>query len=315
MTLAPFALVGVIALAITLAAVVATPPRGPIAEPSTAGGANATPRETAASPSAATPTAAPTATSARANDAAEMLRIHNELRTAIGAPAVRSDDRVTAAAQRHAEYLAKVGIVGHEETAGQPGFTGATVRDRLAAQGLADATASEVAANGGSGTDGVRYLWELPYHRLGLMHPHAVISGWGHAETGGFTATVGVIVFDFGSAAPDVVRSPAIDQRVPASWHGEESPEVLPAGASRPVGWPIMLVYSKARATDLRGGQLSDPSGEAVPFYLVPQIYERDYMAVVPTKPLAPGSRYRIRLDLTVGGAEVTEEWSFETER
>jgi hypothetical protein len=244
-----------------------------------------------------------------------MLRVHNTLRAAIGAPAVRGDDRVVAAAQHHAEYLARAGAIGHDETPGDPGFTGATVRDRLAAQGYTDATASEVAASSDSGTEDVRFLWDLPYHRLGLMHPHTVVAGWGHAEIGGHTATVGVVVFDFAGTAPDRVRSPASGQRVAGSWAGQESPDALPAGASRPVGYPLMVVYSGARPVDLRVARLTDSGGHDVGVSVAPQIYERDYVAIVPVAPLAAGARYHVRLDLTVSGTDTVEEWDFETER
>jgi hypothetical protein len=243
-----------------------------------------------------------------------MLRIHNGLRAAIGAPAVRPDDRVTAAAQHHAEYLARAGAIGHDESPG-PGFTGVTVRDRLAAQGYADATASEVAASSGSGTEDVRFLWDLPYHRLSLMHPHTVLAGWGHAEIGGRTATVGVLVFDFGAAAPDRVRSPASGQRVAGSWAGDESPDPLPAGVKRPVGYPVMVVYSSARPVDLKSAKLTDAGGREVAASIVPQIYERDYAAIVPAAPLASGARYRVRLELSVAGTDVVDEWEFETDR
>jgi hypothetical protein len=48
---------------------------------------------------------------------------------------------------------------------------------------------------------------------------------------------------------------------------------------------------------------------------VIQQIYERDYVAIAPTTPLSTGARYRVRLDLVVGGADVTTEWEFETER
>jgi cysteine-rich secretory family protein len=244
-----------------------------------------------------------------------MLRVHNELRSAIGAPAVRADDRVTAAAQHHAEYLARAGAIGHSEVPGDPGFTGATVQDRLAAQGYGGATASEVAASSDSGTEDVRFLWDLPYHRLGLMHPHAVLAGWGHAQIGGHTATVGVLVFDFAAAAPDRVASPAAGQTVTGSWAGDESPDALPAGATRPVGYPVMVVYSGARSVDLKNAKLTDASGREIAMSVVPQIYERDYVAVVPTAPLAAGTRYRVRLELSVAGSDVVDEWEFTTAR
>jgi uncharacterized protein YkwD len=323
-TIAPFALVAALAAAIALAGFI-TSPRPQVVPASTDRpgptatadqrpvGAEATAQATASESAAASTPAATNTT--RSNDAAAMLRAHNEVRAAAGAPAVRSDDRVTAAAQHHAEYLARAGTIGHDETPGAPGFTGVSVQERLAAQGYANATASEVAASSDSGTEDVRFLWDLPYHRLGMMHPHAVIAGWGHAEIGGNTATVGVLVFDFAAAAPDRVLSPAAGQRVVGSWAGNESPDALPAGSARPVGYPVMVVYSGARAVDLKNAKLTDAGGRELAISVVPQIYERDYAAIVPVAPLASGGRYRVRLELSVAGADVVDEWEFETER
>lgn len=319
-TLAPFAIVFVLAVAIATAAVFASRPASTVTSaPVTASAARpASALPTASVPSAA---AAPSATSAPAtarpvdarSDAAAMLSVHNELRTAVGAPALRVDDRVVAAAQHHAEYLARNNTIGHEEAADAAGFTGVTVRDRLAAQGYAGTTVSEVATSFGSGVDGVRSLWLLPYHRLGLMHPHAIVAGWGHAEVGGRSTTVGVIVYDFGAPASDVVRSPADGERVQPSWDGEESPDVLPTGAARPVGYPVMLVASEAKTVELRAARLTDASGREVAYHVVPQIYERDYVAIVPAQPLARDARYRVRMELSVGGTDRVEEWEFRT--
>jgi uncharacterized protein YkwD len=333
-TFLPYALVVVLAVGLAIAGRLSTPdavrvasstptpaavvpsPTATAASSETASpaGASASPSANASSSPSASPTASAT-TSSLDNDASEMLREHNALRSAVGAPAVRADDRVTAAAQSHAEYLARNDALGHDEVPGAPGFSGVFVRDRLATQGLSDANASEVATSFSSGTDGVRSLWVLPYHRLGLMHPEAVVAGWGHAETSGRSITVGVIVYDFAAPAPDRVRAPAPDQRVAGTYSGEEIPDVLPTGASRPVGYPIMVVYSSARAVDLRSARLTQVGGPDFAYHVVPQLYERDYVAVIPAAPLTPGSRYHVRLELTVAGADVVEEWEFEAER
>jgi uncharacterized protein YkwD len=315
-TLGPLALVAALAVGVALAGYVLSP-RPQIGAVRTDGaGPSAIAVKVAASPErTASPTPSAPSGAPRSNDAVAMLRVHNELREAVGAPAARPDDRVTAAAQHHAEYLARSGAIGHDESPSAPGFTGMTVRDRLAAQGYADATASEVAASAGFGTEDVRFLWDLPYHRLGLMHPHTVRAGWGHAEIGGHTATVGVLVFDFGAAAPDRVRSPAAGQRVAGSWAGDESPDALPAGARRPVGYPVMVVYSSARPVDLKSAKLTDASGREVAVSVVPQIFERDYAAIVPAAQLTSGARYRVRLELSVAGTDVVDEWEFETDR
>jgi uncharacterized protein YkwD len=325
LTLLPFALVAILAVGLAIAGRLSThdsvivgtasPTQSAVAQSTTSAPPSPTPSVTAlpTSPSAS-PTASPTA-SLRVNDAGEMLRVHNELRSAVAAPTVRGDDRVTTAAQRHAEYLAQNNALGHDEVPGSPGFTGASVRDRLAAQGYTDANASEVATSFSAGTEGVRSLWVLPYHRLGLMHPHATVAGWGHAETAGRAVTVGVIVYDFNAPAPERVRAPAPDQRVAGTYSGEEIPEVVPAGAPRPVGYPIMVVYSRALAVDLKSARITDASGRDLQHHVVPQLYERDYVVIIPASPLAPGARYRVRLELIVAASDVVDEWEFETER
>jgi uncharacterized protein YkwD len=317
---APFALVAVLAAGVAAAGFIASPrarldPAVTQTPNASASASNSVASESPAAKASPSPTASAGTTGPKSNDARDMLRVHNELRAAIGAPAVQADDRVTAAAQHHAEYLARAGAIGHDETAGQPGFTGASVRDRLAAAGYADATASEVAASSDCGTEVVRFLWDLPYHRLGLMHPHTTVAGWGHADIDGHTATVGVLVFDFAAAAPDRVRSPAAGQRVSGSWAGDETPDALPPGAARPVGYPVMVVYSSAPSVDLRSAKLTDANGRDLALLVIPQIYEHDYVGVVPTTPLKAGGRYRVRFELTVAGSDVVDEWEFEAER
>lgn len=326
-TLFPFALVVVLASGVAIAGRLSTHDAVTTASTAPAQGARSTPTASATFSPAASATRSPAASAVGAsasptpsaspsslvNDAAEMLSVHNDLRAAVGAPAVRGDERVTLAAQRHAEYLALNDSLGHDETPGAPGFGGASVRDRLAAQGYTDANASEVATSFSTGTEGVRSLWVLPYHRLGLMHPHAIVAGWGHAETAGRAITVGVIVYDFNAPAPDRVRAPASGQRVATTYSGDEVPDVLPAGASRPVGYPIMVVYSGARAVELRDVRVSQVNGPNFAYHVVPQLYERDYVAIVPAAPLAPGARYHVRLELTVAGADMVDEWEFDT--
>src|SRR5437870_2672784 len=92
-TALPFAVVAALATGIALAGYIANP--YPIADPTRAN--SSTPPSTAAPIAADTAsppasTAAPTK-AAGSNDAVEMLRVHNELRAAVGAPAVRGDDR------------------------------------------------------------------------------------------------------------------------------------------------------------------------------------------------------------------------------
>ncbi|MDP9265879.1 MAG: CAP domain-containing protein [Chloroflexota bacterium] len=246
--------------------------------------------------------------------AADMLLAQNQMRAAIGAPTIPADPRVVSAAQHHADYSSLNGVGGHYEMVGLPGYTGVTPRDRVAAAGLGATFVSEVAASGSSGTAAVAQLWDAPYHRLGLMHPSAVLTGWGHSDLGGRETTVGDLVYDFSVRPTPYVRSPAAGQGgIPPSWAGGESPSPLPAGTVGPVGYPIMVVYSGGVNVVMRAAEIIAPGGVRLPIWYAPQQLESDYQVIVPQRPLSAGTAYHVRFDITVGGQYVTNEWDFTT--
>jgi len=251
---------------------------------------------------------------ADAATASEMLNLANSFRAAIGAPTLTGDSRVVAAAQNHANYNSANNTSGHFETAGRPYYTGYSARDRVAAMGWSTSFVSEVATGGSDGLAGVRQLWDAPYHRLGMMHPSASTMGWGHSMLNGRGTVVGDITYNFGIRSSEFVRSPAHGQtNIPTTWSGNESPSPLPAGAARPVGYPIMVVFSGGRTVEMRGAALVAPGGVSVPIYIAPQQFEYDYQVIIPQRPLAANTTYHVRLDITVAGVWLTNEWDFST--
>ena len=128
---------------------------------------------------------------------ADMLQTLNDHRFAVGAPTIGADVRVDAAAQNHANYSSANGYMGHYETSGLPYYTGYAPRDRVAAAGWSTSFVSEVATGGSSALAGVNQLWDAPYHRLGMMHPNSVATGWGYSTAGSRPSTVGDFVYDF----------------------------------------------------------------------------------------------------------------------
>ena len=145
--------------------------------------------------------------------AVQMLALHNQMRYAIGAPTIPGDPRVVLAAQRHADYSSLNGTGGHYEVAGNPGYSGYGPRERVAAAGWNTTFVSEVAAGYRGALYAVSELWHAPYHRLGMMHPSAIATGWGHSDLNSRSTTVGNLVYDFGARAVDFVRSPATVRR------------------------------------------------------------------------------------------------------
>ena len=245
---------------------------------------------------------------------ADMLQTLNEHRFAVGAPTIAADARVNAAAQNHANYSSANGSIGHYETVGLPYYTGYAPRDRLVAAGWSTSFVSEVATGGPSGIAGVDQLWDAPYHRLGMMHPNSVSTGWGYSTAGSRASTVGDFVYDFSQRPVDYVRSPAAGQSgIPTSWSGQESPSPLPAGVSGPVGYPIMVVYAGGQNVTMRAAELVAPDGSRLPIYYARQQFEYDYQVIIPQKPLSTGTTYHVRFDINVNGQMVTNEWDFTT--
>ena len=245
---------------------------------------------------------------------ADMLQTLNDHRYSVGAPTIGADPRVNAAAQNHANYSSANGIMGHYETSGLPYYTGYAPRDRLIAAGWTTSFVSEVATGGSSGVAGVNQLWDAPYHRLGMLHPNSVSTGWGYSTIGSRASTVGDFVYDFSQRPVNFVRSPAAGQAgIPTSWGGGESPSPLPAGVSGPVGYPIMVVYSAAQTVTMRAAEIVAPDGSRLPIYYAPQQFEYDYQVIVPQKPLAAGTTYHVRFDINVNSVMTTNEWDFTT--
>lgn len=245
---------------------------------------------------------------------AQMTARLNAYRLAVGAPAIAEDARVASAAGSHALYNATNNILGHSETPGLPGFTGTDARSRLAAAGYRAQFVSEVAASYSTWSTNVDELWHAPYHRLGMMHPHSTVTGWGHADVNGRTSTVGNFVYNFSSVAPNYVRSPGTNQTgIPTSWNGAESPSPLPAGTVCPCGYPIMVVYRNAQTVDMRAAEVVAPDGSRQPLFYAPRLWENDYQIIIPQRPLAANTKYHVRLDLNVNGQMVTNEWDFST--
>jgi uncharacterized protein YkwD len=244
----------------------------------------------------------------------DMLQTLNDHRSSVGAPTIAADARVNSAAQNHANYSSANGVMGHYETAGLPYYTGYAPRDRLIAAGWTTSFVSEVATGGSTGIAGVNQLWDAPYHRLGMMHPNSVATGWGYSTLGSRPSTVGDFVYDFSQRPVNYVRSPAAGQSgIPTSWSGGESPSPLPSGVSGPVGYPIMVVYSAGQSVTMRAAEIVAPDGSRLPIYYAPQQFEYDYQVIIPQRPLASGTTYHVRFDINVNGVMTTNEWDFLT--
>jgi len=95
-------------------------------------------------------------------------------RAAMALPPVNQSTKIDMAAQAHSDYIANnVGVTSvHEETAGKPGFTGVTVKERLLAASYVATNAGEVIGWTGEmavASEAIEGLSATVYHRVIMM--------------------------------------------------------------------------------------------------------------------------------------------------
>jgi hypothetical protein len=246
-----------------------------------------------------------------------VLGIINRYRAEAGVPPARVSPALEQAARGHVAYYdanrgdpALSGMGLHSQTPGKPGFTGATMGDRARAAGYSGGTITE---NAGFGKLEKTLGWHMNTvnHRLPLVHPGAVDIGFAESSATGFhIIMVGVRRDRVETPLPSVYPGPGATN-VPTSWDGAESPDPAP-GLPRPLGYPITVAFGTYQQVTWGSFQLTGPGGEP----LAISAPRKDWMrsaAIVPHRPLRPGTTYTARVEATVDGQPVVREWSFTT--
>lgn len=293
-----------------------------------AGGAMATP--VAVTPPANVPPAiapdagAPTATGSIAVDGRNWI---NYRRTQLGVPVVTENALINRAALGHSEYLRTNNVMSHDQNAGNPGFTGATLIDRLNAAGYTiPATGyayGEVisGATNGSGFYMAEELITAIYHRFVMFEPKFREIG-----TGAATSSRGYNYFTanfatrggFGPGIPvnTVVTWPFNGQSgvVPNFLSDSEEPDPVPN--INEVGYPISVHANIDAPLTMQTFTVRPRGGANLQVQVVNSsatASQRTAIAIVPLARLAAATTYDVSFSGTVNGSPVSRDWSFTT--
>jgi uncharacterized protein YkwD len=254
----------------------------------------------------------------------------NYRRSQAGVPAVAENVQIDAAAQAHSEYQRLNNTVAHDEIAGQPGFTGVTLKDRLNAAGWnvpRDGFAFGEIIAATTNTSGFFMAEELItaiYHRFVMFEPMFKEVGTGAATTGAgytyFTADFGARGgYGPGIAPGTIVTWPFNGQtQVTTNFFSDfEEPDPVPDKGVNEVGYPISVhanldqfLTLKSFSVRPRGGsdltvRVLAPKGDATtPAYAA---------AIIPLSPLRSGTTYDVTFVGTLDGTAVSKNWSFTT--
>jgi uncharacterized protein YkwD len=251
----------------------------------------------------------------------------NYRRTQLGVPTVTENALINNAAQGHSEYLRTNNVMSHDQVAGRPGFTGATLGERLNAAGYtlgSNGYAYGEVISGTSNSSGFFMAEELVtaiYHRFVMFEPKFREIGTGAATASNgynyFTADLATRGgFGPGIAANAIVVWPFNGQTqvTPNFMSNSEQPDPVPD--RNEVGYPISVhanidapVTVQTFTVRPRGGAnlqvlAVSPSGSAT---------QRTAAAIIPLAPLRAATTYDVSFAGTVNGAPVSRDWSFTT--
>jgi uncharacterized protein YkwD len=249
----------------------------------------------------------------------------NNARTTCGFSALSQATQLDQSASAHANYMALNNSYAHEETQGQPGFTGVQFSDRETAAGYRWTFAGEVlaqVARSGTGADAVRLLLAAPYHEALLLNDfHDVGLGW--STVNGFptlTADLGTSTGEVVTPPVGVVTYPCTGITDAVAQSDAESPSPFPSNSSATWGQPITvrgpadLAITSATITGPSGsvqieaiygnGQTADPNNTGD--------FSNGWFVIIPAT-LQPATTYNVSIGYTASGVTGTKAFSFST--
>ncbi len=234
------------------------------------------------------------------------------------------------AAAAHARYVVTNSSAAnfHVEVAGQPGFTGATVTDRVKAAGYNAGSVTEVGALG-KGGNAVRILLSAPYHLAALMRSYRDI-GIGMQDT--TSAEFPVFNADLGYqtvAAPQLLSSTDVSTYpcagttdVKPALFGE-SPNPVPGRdlATNPIGSPIYVAVRDGNSLAITSAAMIKLSnGASVPLRAAVTAANDPHKMlashqgfVAPDVALDPNSQYQVTVTGTNNGVAFSRTFPFNT--
>lgn len=277
---------------------------------------------------------------ASGNMATDGLNWFNFRRQQMGMPGLTRNGLIDTAAQGHSGYQALNNIITHDQTPGNPGFTGADLEARLAQAGYSlvpSYATGEVISKTGY-TDGfaaAEALITAIYHRFVIFEPMFKEAGAGFA-----TASNGYTYFTANSAASNGLGSglgagkftayPYDGQKnLPVNFFSDtEQPDPVPD--ENEVGYPVSIHADITRMITVTASNFTvRPRGGALlPVRLLTSSSDTETptsaASIIPLAPLAAGTTYDVAFSGTIctvvapatsctADTAISRNWSFTT--
>ena len=262
------------------------------------------------------------------NIATDGLNWINYRRTQVGLPALVHNANIDRAAQGHSDYQKTNNKVTHDQTAGQAGFTGVHLLDRLTSAGYtfppADSAYGEVisATSSNSGFYMAEELITAIYHRFVMFEPKFKDIGTGSATTSAsytyFTANFAASNgYGPGIGPVSIATWPTNGQtQVTRNFFSDyEEPDPVPA--ANEVGYPISVHSDLDVSLNVLSFTVRPRGGADLSTRLLKlgadSYTPRSAAAIIPLAVLAAGTVYEVSFVGTINNVPITKNWSFTT--
>lgn len=263
------------------------------------------------------------------------LRLFNAERLAAGLLPIHYSADLNAGCALHAEYMRLNEYLGHSEDSTKPGYT------EDGAQAGQDSNLNQ--QRNTSMPNSVEVLTTAIYHRMPMMRNNVRATGWAVSSAssqGKYYACINVWgEFSFSALTTysneynttiynpdnhDPIPYPGVNQThiSPIFDTGEVPDPIEDFGGDFPVGYPIMLTFSKDVTVTNMSMKLYHPNGaELQGYFRAPndptdpyEIYQGNSVTFIPEAPLANSTTYTVRVTGKVNDEAYTKEWKFSTE-
>lgn len=251
----------------------------------------------------------------------------NYRRSQVGLTPLVRNSLIDNAALGHSNYLNSNSVVVHNQIKGKPGFTGATLYDRLTASGYGVTSVwgeviAGVASN--SGFYMAENLITAVYHRFLIFEPIFKEGGAGAAvNNSGYayftTDLAGNSSYGPGLPTGQIVSYPFSGQTKVATSFSSNEEEPDPVPNQDVVGYPISVhanfdaTLSVTAFTVRQRGAGADLTVRLLSKETDAVNTSRSVAAIIPLAPLLAATTYDVSFIGKVNGADVTRSWSFTT--
>jgi uncharacterized protein YkwD len=252
----------------------------------------------------------------------------NYRRTQAGVGALTRNAQLDRSSQAHSDYQRLNNTVTHEEQSNKPGFTGATLEDRVRAAGytlVPDYASGEIiaASTGNTGFFMAEELVTAIYHRFVMFEPLFKDMGSGAATTSAnyiyFTTNLGATRgYSPGLPSHTIVTWPFNGQTGVQPTFASDFEEPDPVPDRNEVGYPISVHANLTETLAVQSFTVRPRGGSNLATRLLVKGQDTNttmasVVSIVPLAPLAANTSYEVSFSGTVGGTAVSKTWSFTT--